>query len=117
MRRSPRRARGRLDAVFSALADPTRRAIVERLVEGEATVSQLAKPFDVSLPAISRHLRVLGEAELIARRKYGRVHYCSLVEDPLKDAIAWMIHYGTFWEERLASLEALLARSPERGHP
>jgi DNA-binding transcriptional ArsR family regulator len=103
--------------VFSALADPTRRAIVERLIEGEATVSELAKPFDVSLPAISRHLRVLGEAGLIARRKDGRVHRCWLVDDPLRDAIAWIVHYGAFWEERLDSLEAVLQDSSRRADP
>jgi DNA-binding transcriptional ArsR family regulator len=105
--------RGRLDAVFGALADPTRRAIVERLVEGEATVTELAEPFDISLPAISRHLRVLAEAGLIGRRKDGRLHHCHLVEDPLRDAIAWIVHYGAFWEERLDSLEALFARSTQ----
>lgn len=103
--------------MFSALADPTRRAIVERLIEGEATVSELAEPFDVSLPAISRHLRVLSEAGLITRRKHGRVHHCRLVEDPLGDAIDWIVHYGGFWEDRLDSLEALLARSHGRTSP
>jgi DNA-binding transcriptional ArsR family regulator len=109
--------RGHLDAVFGALADPTRRTILERLSESEATVSELAEPFDVSLPAISRHLRVLDEAGLIVRRKDGRLHRCRLVEDPLGDAIAWIVHYGAFWEERLDSLEALLARSPGRAEP
>ena len=106
-----------LDAVFGALADPIRRAIVERLTQGEATVSELAQPFDVSLPAISRHLRVLGDADLITRRKDGRVHHCRLVEDSLTDAISWIVHYGAFWEERLDSLEALLARSGGRTQP
>jgi DNA-binding transcriptional ArsR family regulator len=108
---------GRLDAIFSALADPTRRGIVERLIEGEATVSELAEPFDVSLPAISRHLRVLGNAGLITRRKEGRIHHCRLVEDPLGDAIDWIVHYSVFWEDRLDSLEALLARSPGQTAP
>jgi DNA-binding transcriptional ArsR family regulator len=112
-----RKRRGRLDAVFSALADPIRRAIVEHLMEGEATVSQLAEPFDVSLPAISRHLRVLDEAGLIARRKDGRVHHCRLAEDPLGDAIAWIVHYGAFWEERMDSLEGLFAQSRGRTQP
>jgi DNA-binding transcriptional ArsR family regulator len=103
--------------VFGALADPTRRAIVQRLTEGEATVTELAEPFDVSLPAISRHLRVLENANLLARQKDGRHYRCRLVEDPLKDAMAWIVHYGAFWEERLDSLEALFDRSltrPER---
>jgi DNA-binding transcriptional ArsR family regulator len=106
--------RARLDAVFSALADPTRRTILERLSEGEATVSELAEPFDVSLPAISRHLRVLAEAGLITRRKDGKLRHCRLVEDPLRDAIGWIVHYGAFWEERLDSLEAILARRTGR---
>jgi DNA-binding transcriptional ArsR family regulator len=106
-----------LDAVFGALADPTRRAIVERLAEGEATVTELARPFDVSLPAVSRHLRVLEAAGLLARRKDGRLYHCRLVEDPLRDAIAWIVHYGAFWEEQLDSLEALLTRSHGRAKP
>jgi DNA-binding transcriptional ArsR family regulator len=106
-----------LDAVFGALADPTRRAIVERLMEGDATVSELAEPFDVSLPAISRHLRVLEQAGLLARRKDGRLRHCRLVEGPLREAVDWIVHYGAFWEQRLDSLEALLARSPGRAEP
>jgi DNA-binding transcriptional ArsR family regulator len=113
-RTEPRKRGAPLDAVFSALADPIRRAIVERLIEGEATVTELAEPFDVSLPAISRHLRVLGEAGLIARRKDGRVHHCRLAEDPLRDAIAWIVHYGAFWENRLDSLESLFRQSRRR---
>ncbi|MFL5821422.1 MAG: ArsR/SmtB family transcription factor [Solirubrobacteraceae bacterium] len=114
---SATRRRGELDAVFGALADPTRRAIVERLIEGEATVSELAEPFDVSLPAISRHLRVLGDAGLLARRKDGRVHRCRLVDDPLREAIGWMVRYGSFWEDRLHALEGVLERSSGRARP
>jgi DNA-binding transcriptional ArsR family regulator len=99
-----------LDAVFGALADPTRRAMVERLTEGEATASELAEPFDASLPAILKHLRVLEEAGLLRTNKEGRIRRCRLVPDPLGDAISWMAHYGAFWEERLDSLEALLTR-------
>jgi DNA-binding transcriptional ArsR family regulator len=101
-----------LDAVFSALADPTRRAIVERLTEGERTVTQIAEPFDMSLPAVSRHLRVLEEAGLLATRKEGRQRHCQLVQTPLRDAIAWIVHYGSFWEERLDSLAALMNPAP-----
>ena len=103
-----------LDAVFAALADPTRRAIVERLTEGEATVGELADPFDMSLPAVSKHLRVLEEAGVIERRRDGRMRRCRLVEDPLGDAISWIVRYGTFWEERLDALGDLLERMPER---
>jgi DNA-binding transcriptional ArsR family regulator len=95
--------------VFGALADPTRRTIVERLTGGEATVSQLAEPFDVSLTSIAKHLRVLEDAGLVATRKEGRIRRCRLVEDPLADAISWMAGYGAFWEDRLDSLEQLLA--------
>jgi DNA-binding transcriptional ArsR family regulator len=99
-----------LDAVFGALADPTRRAIVERLTEGEAATSELAEPFEASLPAVLKHLRVLEDAGLLMTRKEGRVRRCRLVPDPLGDAISWMAHYGAFWEQRLDSLEALLTR-------
>lgn len=98
-----------LDAVFGALSDPTRRAMVERLTEGEATVSELAEPFDVSLTAVAKHLRVLEDAGLVATHKEGRMRRCRLVDDPLGDAIAWMARYGAFWEDRLDALERLLA--------
>ena len=99
-----------LDAIFGALADPTRRAIVERLAGGEATVGELARPFDVSLPAISRHLRVLDDAGLITRRREGRNQRCRLAADPLGEALEWIARHGAFWEERLDSLAALFAR-------
>ena len=101
-----------VDAVFAALANPTRRAVVERLAESDATVSELAAPFDMSLAAFSRHVRVLADAGLVACEKRGRERHCRLVQDPLIDAIAWIVHYGAFWEQRLDSLEALFARSP-----
>jgi DNA-binding transcriptional ArsR family regulator len=101
-----------LDSIFSALADPTRREILARLAERESTVSALAEPFDVSLPAISRHLKVLEAAGLLARTREGRVHRIRLVADPMLDALEWIARYGRFWEERLDSLEAFLR---ERG--
>lgn len=94
-----------LDATFSALADPTRRSILARLREGEATVGELAAPFDVSLPAISRHLRVLEEAGLVEREKEGRMHRIRLVARPMGDALEWMARTGRFWEAQLDSLE------------
>lgn len=97
-----------LDAVFAALADPTRRAIVERLTRGDATVGELAEPFDMSLPAVSKHLSVLEDAGLIDRERDGRLRRCRLVADPLGDAIAWIVRYGAFWEERLDALDELL---------
>jgi DNA-binding transcriptional ArsR family regulator len=101
-----------LDATFSALADPTRRAILTRLARGECSVTDLARPFDVSLPAVSKHLRVLERAGLLARRREGRVHRCRLVARPLKDAEQWIERYRRFWEERFRSLDRYL-REPE----
>ena len=108
--------RAPLDAVFSALADPTRREILARLAEGESSVTRLAEPFDISLPAISRHLKVLEGAGLLAREKDGRVHRIRMVPDSMLDALEWMAHNGRFWEEQLDSLEAFVKeRSPRSG--
>jgi DNA-binding transcriptional ArsR family regulator len=93
-----------LDAVFSALADPTRRAIVVRLSQGEASVSELAAPFDVSLPAVTKHLAVLERAGLLQHHKQGRVRHCRLVPTPMKVADDWLSTYRVFWERRLDSL-------------
>jgi len=101
-----------LDRTFSALADPTRRAILARLAQGEASVSQLAEPFDISLPATLKHLGVLEKAGLIARTKEGRVSRCRLVADPLKDASEWIAHYRRFWERQLDALAQHLAKTP-----
>jgi DNA-binding transcriptional ArsR family regulator len=101
-----------LDAVFAALADPTRREILARLAEGESSVTRLAEPFDISLPAVSRHLKVLEGAGLLAREKDGRVHRIRMVPDSMLDALEWMAHHGRFWEEQLDSLEAFL-RAPK----
>ena len=98
----------RLDPVFGALADPTRRAILLHLSHGEATVSQVAEPFETSLPAISRHIKVLEEAGLVARRKDGRTHYLRLVASPLKSAAQWLEQYHWFWESGLNALEQFL---------
>lgn len=98
-----------LDEVFGALADPTRRQILSTLADGERTVSELADPFRMSLPAISKHLGVLERAGLVNRERQGRVRRCSLEPEPLADALEWIAAYGRFWEERLDSLERLLA--------
>lgn len=100
-----------LDAVFSALSDPTRRAILEKLTEGDFSVTELAKPFDMSLPAISKHLRILEEAGLLTREKDGRVHHIQLESKPLKDATAWLERYRRFWEDRFKSLETYISKS------
>jgi DNA-binding transcriptional ArsR family regulator len=99
-----------LDAVFAALADPTRRAIVMRLAQGDASAGELAQPFAISAPAISRHLRVLESAGLLVRRREGRVHRCELSSDSLRDALAWIVRHGRFWDEQLDSLGHFLER-------
>lgn len=104
----------RLNSVFFALADPTRRAILERLVHGEASGTELARPFSISVPAISKHLRVLEHADLILHRKDGRIHRFRLAASPMKDAATWLEHYRQFWETQLDSLDTyLLATSDE----
>ena len=90
--------------MFSALADATRRAIVVRLSAGEASVSELARPFDMSLPAIAKHLAVLERAGLLAHEKHGRVRHCRLIATPMKTADDWLSDYRSFWDARLDSL-------------
>ncbi len=97
-----------LDAVFSALGDPTRRGILAQLAKGEARVTDLAVPYRMSLPAVSKHLRVLEEAGLVKKEKEGRVIRCSFNPEPLKDAAAWITQYRQFWEERLDALAEYL---------
>src|SRR5271157_402549 len=105
----------RLSQTFSALADPTRRAIVLRLAEGDATVGQLAKPFAISGPAISRHLKLLEEAQLIERRVDARFRVCSLRRDRLTEAERWINETRQFWERGFDRLEALLqAQDPTK---
>jgi DNA-binding transcriptional ArsR family regulator len=98
-----------LDAVFGALADPTRRAILVALARGEASVGTLAAPFDVSLPAISKHLRVLEDAGLVAREKAGRERRCRAVVGPIENAAEWIARYRRWWHERLDALDEFLA--------
>ncbi|MBB6468999.1 DNA-binding transcriptional ArsR family regulator [Aminobacter lissarensis] len=88
----------RLDATFASLADPTRRAILARLAQGEATVNELAEPFAMSLPAISRHLKVLERAGLISRGREAQWRPCRLEAAPLKDIANWVEHYRRFWD-------------------
>lgn len=102
-----------LDDVFSALSDPTRRAILERLALGELSISELAFPFRISLPAISKHLRVLEEAGLIVRRKQGRTYYCSLQAAPMREATDWLDRYRRFWEGQFDQLARYLAETEE----
>jgi DNA-binding transcriptional ArsR family regulator len=86
-----------LDATFGALSDPTRRTIVERLTRGDASVGELARPFDISLPAISKHLTVLEEAGLLVRTREGRTRRCRLVDEPIREVLEWIAGYGRFW--------------------
>ncbi len=97
-----------LTTVFSALADPTRRAILARLAQGEASGTELAQPFSISVPAISKHLRVLEHAELILHRKDGRTHRFRLAARPLREAADWLEQYRQFWESQFDSLDAYL---------
>jgi DNA-binding transcriptional ArsR family regulator len=102
-----------LTTVFLALADPTRRAILERLTHGEASGTELARPFSISVPAISKHLRVLEHADLILHRKDGRTHQFRLAARPLKEAATWLEHYRQFWEAQFDSLDTYLLATEE----
>jgi DNA-binding transcriptional ArsR family regulator len=97
-----------LSSTFAALADPTRRAILARLASGEATVSELAEPFEMSLPAISKHLKVLERAGLIARGREAQYRPCRIDPAPLKDVSIWVDRYRQMWEQRFDRLEAYL---------
>jgi DNA-binding transcriptional ArsR family regulator len=99
-----------LSTVFAALADPTRRAILERLADGEATVTELAEPFDMSLPAISKHLAVLERAGLVAKSREGQRRYCRITATPLRSVTTWLDDYRRHWEANLDSLDAYLTR-------
>ena len=97
-----------LDRVFGALADPTRRAILARLAEGEANVGQLADPFEMSRPAISKHLRVLERAGLVRRSPDGRISRCRLDAGPMREAAEWVETYRSYWEDQLEALARYL---------
>lgn len=98
----------RLDRTLAALADPTRRAILQRLSGGETRVTDVAKPFSVSLNSISKHIRVLEKAKLVTRRREGREHWLAFNRLPLDEAAAWIETQRAFWNQRLDALEALL---------
>ncbi len=102
-----------LDRVLEALADPTRRAILERLARGDARVTNLAQPFELSLNAVSKHLRVLERAGLMRRTVRGREHHCALRAEPMRDAAQWIERYRAFWEGRLDALEQYLRRGAQ----
>ena len=107
-----------LSTTFAALSDPTRRAILARLGSGEASVTELAEPFEMSLPAVSKHLKVLARAGLITRSREAQWRPCRLEAGPLKDAADWLEHYRRFWEQSFARLDEYLAElqgTPENG--
>ena len=102
-----------LNAIFSALGDETRRAILRRLMEGERPLSHLAEPFDMSQTGVTRHVRVLADAGLVHIEKRGRVRHCSLNAGPFREAVSWLEAYRPFWEERLDKLARFLAEDKE----
>jgi DNA-binding transcriptional ArsR family regulator len=102
-----------LDQTFAALSDPTRRAIISQLAKGEFSIMELASPFDMSLPAVSKHVRILEDAGLLIRKKRGRVHYCHLNARPLRDAAQWLVFYQQFWDSKLDALANFLQETSE----
>jgi DNA-binding transcriptional ArsR family regulator len=106
-----------LDDTFAALADPTRRAILKRLTKGPAPMGDLARPFDMSWPAITKHIKVLERAKLVRREQDGRVHRMHFQEKPLRDARAWIDKYTKFWEGRFDALEKFLEDTAEDASP
>jgi DNA-binding transcriptional ArsR family regulator len=103
-----------LSTTFAALADPTRRAILERLAHGDATVGELAEPFRMTMPAISKHLSVLERAGLITKSRDGQRRNCRITATPLKNATSWLNEYRRHWEANLESLDAYLTRIQEQ---
>ncbi|HQR04562.1 MAG: winged helix-turn-helix transcriptional regulator [Proteobacteria bacterium] len=106
-----------LSATFSALADPTRRAILARLAGGEATVTELAEPFAMTLPAVTKHLKVLERAGLIRRSRAAQWRPCQLEAEPLREAADWVAQYRRFWEARFDRLEAYLRDTQDKEEP
>src|SRR5579872_846186 len=103
-----------LDQTFSALADPTRRAILARLITGETSVNELAEPFAMSLPAVSKHLKVLERAGLISRSREAQYRPCKLEAETLKNVDAWLAEYRRFWEARFDRLDVYLKKLQRR---
>ncbi|HLA82840.1 MAG TPA: metalloregulator ArsR/SmtB family transcription factor [Thermoleophilia bacterium] len=108
-------SRDRLSVTFAALADPTRRAILARLTSGEASVTELAEPFDMSLPAVSKHLKVLQRAGLVARGRRAQWRPCRLRGGPLKEVADWVERYRRFWEQSFDRLDEYLRKTQRKG--
>ena len=106
-----------LNATFAALADPTRRAILARLVSGQCSVTELAEPFDMSMPAVSKHLKVLERAGLIARSREAQWRHCQLDAAPLREVSEWVEQYRDLWEARLDRLDAYLMELQKKRKP
>ncbi len=106
----------RLSATFAALADPTRRAILARLVAGEKSVTELAEPFDMTLPGISKHIKVLERAGLVRRGRHAQLRPCRIAPAPLKEVSAWIEDYRRLWEQRLDRLDEYLNELQTREH-
>ena len=106
---APNPTRDPLSVTFAALADPTRRAILARLVDGEAPVTELAEPFDMTLPAVSKHLKVLERAHLIERSRHQQWRPCRLAPEPLKEVASWVERYRRLWEQSFDRLDGYLA--------
>ncbi|MGB7464007.1 MAG: metalloregulator ArsR/SmtB family transcription factor [Candidatus Acidiferrum sp.] len=103
-----------LDSTFGALADPTRRAILATLMLGQASITELAKPHRMSLPAVMKHVRVLEEAGLVSQKKIGRTRRCQLAAQPLKEAEQWLSQYRAFWEGTFDSLARYLSQEENK---
>lgn len=103
-----------LDTTFGALSDPTRRAILSMLMHGRASITELAKPHQMSLPAVMKHVRVLEHAGLVSQKKTGRTRHCQLATQPLKDAEDWLSNYRVFWESQLDALERFLKEEEKK---
>ncbi len=102
-----------LDLAFAALSDPTRRRIVQRLSRGRTRVTDLALPFDMSLNAVSKHIKVLERSGLVQREKLGREHYLELRAKPMRDVARWISRYERFWNQKLDALDEFLANQPD----
>jgi len=102
-----------LDFIFQSLADPTRREILERISEHDLTVTDIAKPYNMSLPAVSKHLKVLERAHLVIRKKIGREYLFSLNLQPIKEAARYLSFYRQFWSAQFGSLQKILLKKPE----
>ena len=104
----------KLDVIFSALSDATRRAILQRLTKGDMSVMELAEPFDISKPAVTKHLKVLENAGLLRRQIIGRIHRCRLVPQPLSEAAKWIAFYESFWNTKFDALDKYLNETSKK---